>query len=506
MFPNIEMIKKYCDISNQEQSLLEHISRPIVLLRKKEELFSTEVCKGSPDMGAMLPCNPLQILLCETCGPLVMTSGNRSGEPIITDNADMIQWMKEAVEIELGILMHERRILAPLDDSIMRIVAGKTQIFRRSRGFVPEPVTINKQFNRTVFATGGDLKSSFAFASGDRIYLSQYLGDIEDASVSKLYDAQRMRMEKLFGFVPEEVVTDLHPAYLSAKKAEMVRQEHEVMHPAYKIQHHHAHIASVIAEHGLSGKTLGIAFDGTGYGTDHTIWGSEFLLCEGTRFERVASLKPVKLIGGDEGAKNTDTILYGYLHSIGLGQEDGILKLQHIDMQKYKIVRAAIEHDINTVTSTSMGRLFDAVSALLNICHYNDYEGEAAIELENMAVKKCVSIPLKINLKRSKGRIVGCTDVLFKGLIDGMTQGVDKASLAAGFIEAVRRFIVDVCKRIDEPFDQIALSGGTFQNKLLLESVYAALTSDGYRVYINEQVPPGDGGISLGQAYLMASK
>lgn len=675
MFPNVESIKEYCEVSVAEEALLVSAPRPIVLLKKRKsdrrltenpgcksmeervcdkklaenagsKPLAGNVCGSSPDIGAMLPCNPLQTLLLEATGPLIMTSANASGELLILDNEKMADWMtkranvcKEMSEntnelpmertlqeksqnekrfsVPLAVLEHDRPILTPLDDSIVRTVCGRTQIIRRARGFVPNPVRVG--IKKNIFAAGGDLKACFCHIGGGKAYLSQYLGDLEDAGCQQVYLREIKRMRKLFGFKPEYAAADMHPGYLSArvlaedftvymesnedvKRGKMWNygkpedfEAEDSKKQIYRIQHHEAHVASVIAEHNLTGTVLGFAFDGTGYGRDHTIWGSEVFSWNGDSMKRIAHLKPVRLIGGDEGAKNADSILYGYMASFGEETRKKWKKIGHRmfreDEQRSSLVEKAIQHNINTVTSTSMGRLFDAVSALLDICHYNGYEGEAAIELENLAatteqayrlsaieVKKMeqdaadaeietkvceqdaadAEIEAKASEKITAGadcatelfyknisgekrisgesvlaeklpeaynckmefpenvRFCGDTESLFASILDALAQEIPKAQIARGFICAVSDFIIEICEQANEGMKsvadekrgerrairQIVLSGGTFQNRILLEQTIKGLEEKEYQVYINEQVPCGDGGICLGQAFL----
>ena len=467
----------------------------------------------------MLPCNPLQTLLTDELGPLVMTSANVSGELLIFENAEMAEWLKRRQEdcepVLFGFLHHDRPIVTPLDDSVVRAVCGRTQIIRRARGFVPEPIPIPVQKN--IFAAGGDLKACFCYTGEGKAYLSQHFGDIEDESCRCVYQKETERMKRLFHFEPEYTVCDMHPGYLSARE----------LHNAVKIQHHEAHVASVIAEHGLRGPVLGFAFDGTGYGRDGTIWGSEAFLWDGAVMKRVAHLKPVRLIGGDEGAKNADTILYGYVASFGKQTHDQFVEmssyLPRFDFERGKLVGKAISCGIHTVVSSSMGRLFDAVSAFLDICHYNEYEGEAAIELEQLAATAEEEYALTLALvsdetasAQSDGeerlcvvRYLADAEPLFIGMMEALRKEIPKAAIARGFISAVSAFICDVCEKMNGctvtggvPLRQIALSGGTFQNRILLEKTIGSLEEKGYQVFINEKVPPGDGGICLGQAYL----
>lgn len=503
MFPDVAAVKEHCQLDKQEEEQLLSAPRPIVLLRKGNACdFAENVCTNSPDIGAMLPCNPLQILLTGELGALVMTSANRSGELMMIENKQMLDWMCqcEDVDVPLGILQHDRRILTPLDDSIVRMVAGFRQVFRRARGMVPAPIELPgvKQSAPRVFAAGGDLKSSFCYTSQKDAYVSQHLGDLEDEPSYLQYQKEIQRMQELFDFQPEREVCDRHPAYLSAKPKNQL--------PVFRIQHHHAHAASVIAEHGLKGNVLCVTFDGTGYGLDQTVWGSEFFLWDEKEMKRAAHLKPVTLIGGNEGARNADAILYGYLASF----ETDLKEISGQNENAYRIVETAIRQRINCITSSSMGRLFDAVSALLDICHYNGYEGEAPIELEYLAAKAKRAYPLQITLCQGEGNkeYLGDTKTLFEGLFAGMKTGVPREELALGFIYAVAGFVFDTCQRLKDiaynpgEAKQVALSGGTFQNRILLEQTVKLLKEEGFCVYINEQVSSGDGGICLGQAYL----
>lgn len=508
MFRDSDTVKKYCDMNEQEAALLESAARPIVLLKKKEcadQFFTEEVSKHSPDIGAMLPCNPLQILLMQEFEALIMTSANRSGEPMIIKNETICRWMEQS-EIPFAVLAHDRKILTPLDDSIVRVVSGRTQTFRRARGYVPQALRLKgfgENPTRQIFAAGADLKSVFCFVKNEKAYLSQHLGDMQEEEIQKLYQTQYERMKTLFAFEPEVVVKDMHPSYIAGNNI-------AIKAAPLTVQHHHAHVASVMAEHGIEERVLGIAFDGTGYGTDKTVWGSEFLLCENAKMRRAAHLKKVTLIGGDEGVRNADTLLYGYLASFAEREQikEVLKKTEWFQESRQEIVQKAVCRHLNCVESTSMGRLFDAVSAFLNICHYSDYEGEAAIELEYTAAKTERFYPLVIGIMRqegSSGQLIGDTESLFLQLAKGMSEGVPTPELARGFLMAVGDFTVKVCEQIaGNEVQKIALGGGTFQNRILLEYVVRQLETRGYRVYFNEQIPSGDGGICLGQAYLAA--
>lgn len=533
-FPNENTLLEYCEMNGAEQKAIASPARPIVLLSKKAlslaPAFADSVCGTSPDVGAMLPCNPQQILLTELCGPLVMTSGNGSGDLLLTENEEMEEWLRERVPmsgVPLGILSHNRRILTPLDDSVVRVAAGRTLMVRRARGYVPEPIPFPSKGN--AFAAGGDLKAAFCYVEQGRVYLSAHLGDLENLSGAREYLRQVKHMEGLFGFEPAICAADLHPGYVSGGLVKDLQEQGAAIacKPVLGIQHHKAHVASVVAEHHLQGTVLGFAFDGTGYGEDGTVWGSEVFLwedCERTgadKMERIGHILPVKLIGGNEGARNGDTILMGYLAN---GVQNGNLLFSDEQRENYHLVERAIGLGMNTVVSTSMGRLFDAVSALLDCCHYNGYEGEAPIELENLARTAGdhdaplmeIGDVLPDSGAPSNGYVLDIVAVL-KELIEEVERCSSEcladrkkhyAVLARGFINLISQYIIAVCdavcrERSEEVGTfQVVLSGGTFNNRILLERTVRHLEARGYRVYLNEQVPCSDGGLCLGQAYL----
>ena len=507
MFLNLDEVRKYCEVSEKEAALLESSARPIVLLKKKSD-FVPEVCGESDRIGALLPCNPLQILLLEETGPLVMTSGNRGGEPIIISEEEMILHIGNGIDF---MLTHDREILTPLDDSIYQVAeTGDIQLIRRARGLAPEPIRLHRKLVKDTFAAGGDLKAVFALGRDELVYLSQYYGDLEDVRCMESRERGRKHMEELLEMQTELTIGDLHPAYISAQNMEK------------KIQHHHAHVASVIAEHGLEGKVLGIACDGTGFGTDGTIWGSEFLLCEEGRMERVGHFDSVKLVGGDASAKLADMTLYSYMlqaRECGLDVEEFFTecenacvdeqgKIYEAAIQKLRLQEMAWKQNINTAYSSSMGRLFDAAAALLDICHYNSYEGECAIKLEQAAHKgkeeiSCAKTKLHIELIEKAGAWQADS---VKFLLDlyQLKSEYSKEVLSYLFHHVVAKAIVEMATQIcyEQATNQIALSGGSFINRILLKEVVEGLCEKGYEVYLNEKVPCGDGGIALGQIYL----
>ncbi len=479
-FPSLDAVAEYCTITLEEERLLCTAARPIVLLDWHRPL-PEGILKGSSRIGAMLPCNPLQMLLTKELGPLVMTSGNRGNEPIITHTAQMNMLMKEGCPDY--ILTHNRRILSPLDDSIYQVVplsdgSQITQMIRRARGIVPEPIILKEELTSEKLAAGSDLKAVFAYGKGRMAYLSPHFGDLMEFSCVQAREHEMDRMKELFGFKPKETIGDLHPGYLSAEGVQR------------RVQHHYAHILSVMAEHGSRGPVLGLAFDGTGYGTDGRIWGSEFLLCTRERFEKASSLRPVVFPGGDAAARHPSLALTAYLRAAGISYGD-------------PVTDAALEKGIHTVENCSMGRLFDAASAILTGCKENTYEGQSAVELELLAEQAKEAYPLTLPRIPLEGMLLGDGPELIKMIYEAMRHDADPAALALGFHLAVADFAVETADHIakEKEIRQIALSGGSFVNRILLQEIIVPLRERGYEVLLNEKVPCGDGGLSLGQIW-----
>lgn len=455
MFSSIDEIRQYCKVSKTEEKLITSPARPIVLLEKTRD-FDNSVSSGSEYTGAFLPCNPIQIMLLERISPLVMTSANISSEPIIIND-------DEIKKFGVPILSHNRKILTPLDDSVVKVVSGRTQIIRRARGYTPLAVEIENTAKADTLCLGGDLKSVFAFHRDNYVFLSQHFGDLESKSVQDTYKYNIKRFKALHGFEAELTVADKHPAYFSS-----AIYDNDVY-----VQHHKAHIASVIAEHKLSGDVLGFAFDGTGYGDDGAIWGSEIILYQNRKFVRKEHLEYTKMLASDELSRNSDLALACYTG----GNE---------------LVDKAIENDINTVLSSSMGRLFDAVSALLDIRHYNSYEGECACALEAVA-------------KGANDEYIITPSLKPKEILEQIKLAdAPAASIALGFHMMLVRLICDLSVKYRKlcGVKQIALSGGVFNNAIITENAINELIKLGFEVYINEAVPCGDGGLALGQAFI----
>lgn len=492
MFPDLETIRRYCISNETEEKLLHSSARPILLLEKKPWTTGEEPLelKKSRFIGAFLPSMGAQQLLLDAFGgPLIMTSANHSGDPIITEDRIMEDFVRESQKGDggiAGVLRNDREINLGVDDSVARVIDGQPQMIRRSKGYAPVPLHMGLEEEKIgqsmILAAGGDLKSSFALSKGPFSTISPFYGDLDSEENSRRYREGIRRMEEFFHIKPELAVCDLHPGYRSTAILKKYSQERGI--PLLQVQHHHAHVASVMAEHRLRGPVLGVSMDGTGFGTDGKIWGGEILLCEEEGFTRLSHLKTIQMIGGDssmkEAWKSAMCYFYDQFHADReLAADEFTIDigdiLEQADIQsrpEWLLVKAALDHRVNTLESASMGRLFDGVSSLLNICSVNGYEGQCAILLEDAAAR---------SLKN---------------------PGADKRDdLALAFHRRVAKTVVEQCRKHRETtgVEQVTLTGGVFQNRILMEESLRILRGEGFRVYYNISVSPNDGGIALGQ-------
>ncbi len=464
MFENLTSLKEYCEVTEKEEALLLSGARPIVLLKRKESAIVQSVYSTSPYLGAFLPYTPLQHLVLRQTGPLVMTSANASSQPIIIDDAQMHAF--PGVDC---VISHNRDILRRLDDSVVQVIDNQTQFLRRARGYVP--LAVSMKGTAPMIALGAQEKNTFCLFQGGYAFLSQENGDIQEAG---LFEATLKDMAALLKLVPEKVICDKHPYYVTTDVAKTMGL------PILQVQHHHAHIASVMAEHGLR-QVLGVAFDGTGYGDDGSIWGGEFLLVDCAGYQRLGHLKAIQYLGGDESVKQ------GWKSALCLMEDAGI-------PYDNPLVHAALQNNINTHESSSMGRLFDGISALLGICTYAHYSGQPAIELENAAAKALLKDHTPFTVAGED--FAPCVRELYALY----RAGAPVNELAYRFHVTVACWIASMCEGFG--FKQVALSGGVFQNRLLVELVEPMLTGKGFAVFRNHLVPPGDGGLSLGQMWI----
>ncbi len=518
MFRDMEQIKEYCHVSPEEKELLESNAKPIVLLERRKasetdngskKEICEEVYKTSRYIGAFLPSMGVQYMLIGFCGPLIMTSANLSDMPIIKDDGEMfglqdkLDFEPHGEKLLAAVFHNERKIRIRLDDSVARVIDGQPQMIRRSKGYAPVPLYINNRLTKQdmIFATGGQLKSSFSLSKGSFAYISQYFGDLDSMEAGEIYKENVERMSELFRIRPRLVVSDLHPLYSTTQYAEQYAKDHGI--ELLKVQHHHAHVASVMAEHDLQGPVIGVSFDGTGYGTDGAIWGGEFLICEDTDFRRAAHLEYIRMLGGDssmkEGWKSAMSYLYHYRKQ---DQDRGIPStLKEPEDERWPTVKAGLDHNINTINSSSMGRLFDAMAAFTGIHDYNRYEGECAIMLENAAAEALEAglPPWEMDFEISENCL--SADSVFRRAEEALSDRVDKRRIALGFHYAVADMILAVCNRIrrEEGIEAVALTGGVFQNKILMERTLDLLRGREFRPYYNISVGPNDGGVCLGQ-------
>lgn len=502
MFHNVQQIAEYCYLSEEERRLLESTARPIVLLETRAMRFAAETSKTSRYTGCFLPSMGLHYLLLQTCGPLIVTSANLSDTVMMTTEAEMSAFLRDHRDLLKGVFYHDREILNRLDDSVVRVIDGQPQMIRRAKGYVPLTLQIGNMETLddrdAILAFGPHLKSTFALTKGSTVYNSQFFGDLDSVETIQFYEQTLEGMQTLLRIEPTLLATDSHPLYYTHRLAADYAKRRNL--PLLEVQHHHAHIAAVMAEHDLVGPVLGVAFDGTGYGDDGTIWGGEFLLCEGRHRERIAHLEAVPMLGGDDSMKEGWKAAMSYMVHAGGDVETGPLAKD----PRYPVVKAALRQGVNRIDSSSMGRLFDAVSSYAGIHEENRYEGECAIQLENRAAlalaEQVKPLPMEYAIEDSpRGWTVSATPIFL-----ALATSKSPTAAALGFHEATARMIAAICERARETrgVEQISLGGGVFQNKILIERTLELLRQRGFQVYYTISVSPNDGGVALGQAYL----
>ncbi|MFJ4184029.1 carbamoyltransferase HypF [Kitasatospora sp. NPDC089509] len=482
-----------------ERELLTGPVRPIVLLRRPGG-FAAElpaVAPGSPDLGVLLPYTPLHHLLLAAPGPdlLVMTSANLSGEPIVTDDRQALTALAPLVD---GWLSHDRPIHVPCEDSVVRVVDGELLPLRRSRGYAPLPLPLPVPV-RPVLAVGGDLKNAFALARDGYAWLSGHIGDMDDLATLRAFDRAVEQLGTVSGVRPDLLVADRHPGYRSVRHAERTAAGR----PLRRVQHHHAHIAAVLAEHGLDGgrPVLGVAFDGTGYGEDGAIWGGEVLLADYDGFRRLAHLGYVPLPGGDAAVRRPYRTALAHLRAAGLPWAAGLPPVRACPEEELRLLESQLARGLNCVPTSSMGRLFDAVSSLAGICHRAGYEAQAAIELEAAAVEFGPAAGYDFGLDARRDGWTADPGPVLAGVVADVTAGAPVGLVAARFHTAVADLVRRICAVVRDRHGTgtVALSGGVFANALLSSACARGLGEDGFTVLRHRRVPPNDGGLALGQ-------
>lgn len=482
-------------LSDQERALLTSVERPIVLAQ------SREVLRCAPDdrlIGVFLPYTPLHHLLLHDAGvPLVMTSGNVSDEPMVTANAEALAQLGDIADL---FLVHDREIVTRVDDSVVRVIGGAPAILRRSRGYVPRAIETRATFDEPILACGAHLKNTFAIATGNNVFLGPHIGDLENLATFEAYETAIERMKDFLGVSPRVLVHDLHPDYLSTRYA--------LGQPGARtiaVQHHHAHIASVLAEHGLEGPVLGIAYDGTGFGLDGTSWGGEFLIVDGDRFERAATFRPIALAGGDLAIRQPWRIALALLDDAFDGKPPlGELPLfRELLSQEIDIVRHMLADGLNTTPARGIGRYFDAVGALVLGMPVARYEGEVALRW-NLAARDDERGRYPIVLRDGASPLEVDPRTIVHGVVDDLLAGAGAGTISARFHNTLAEATIEVARarRGDLP---VVLSGGCFANARLTQSILEGLQPE-TRVFTNRRVPPGDGGIALGQIHIAAAQ
>lgn len=509
-----DMVRRHAHLDDISEQILSSVAAPIVILPSQHEELAPGIAPGQDTLGFMLPYSPLHhLLMREMTHPVVLTSANSSEEPQCISNTEA---RKRLAGIADYLLLHDRGIVTRLDDSVVRVIAEQPRLLRRARGYAPQPIPLPAGITaaRRVLAMGAELKSTFCLVTEQKAIVSQHLGNLENAATWTEYRKMLEHYQTLYDFRPELIVVDKHPGYLSTQFGKALAAQADI--PLLEVQHHHAHIAACMAEHRLdaaSPPVLGIVLDGLGYGDDVSIWGAEFLLADYQCCERLASIDPIPLIGGSKAMREPWRNTYAWLNSSldweWLCQEFGDLELMHFLQGKpLRNINLMIEKGINSPLASSAGRLFDAVAGALNICREGiSFEGQAAIELESLASRVFQAEAASAYTLNGAGNRLHFKH-LWLELLKDLQNGVSRAAISArfhhGLSQGVALMATKLCQKHN--VNRVILSGGVFQNKLLLEAVTHLLEERSLKVMSPMQFPANDGGISLGQAVMGAAR
>jgi len=499
MCGSLEQVRELCEVSEAEERLLTDPRRPITLVPKRAGCPAAEaVAPNNPYLGVLLPYTPLHALLFDGAPyrALVMTSGNLSEEPLVHTNAEARRLLAPMAD---GLLLHNRQVHARCDDSVARVMAGRPSLLRRSRGYAPFPIRLGEP-GPTILACGAELKNTFCLVQQGYAFLSQHIGDLKNAEAVAYYEEEIEHFQQLFRAEPEIIAYDLHPQYLSTQYAAAHPCRHKVA-----VQHHHAHIASCMAENGLRGPVIGVSFDGLGLGADGSIWGGEFLVADLLDFRRVGHLRYVPMPGGDAAVREPWRMALAFVRE-ALGDEywQAWPREGPPSQEARQVVVQMMQRGFNSPLTSSCGRLFDAVAALIGLRREVSFEGQAAFELEMCALPG-VQGQYEYGLSKEEGNettLVVDTRPIIRGVVEDLRAGVAVGEIAARFHNTVIDFILETVSRIAQRsgLQEVALSGGCFQNQLLVSGLLRGLTQQGLKPYIHHLVPPNDGGLSLGQA------
>jgi hydrogenase maturation protein HypF len=508
MYPHLDVVRQDCSLTDREAELLQSPAAPIVLLRQllqhpQQPRLAPSVAPNNPDLGVMLPYTPLHhLLLREFAAPLIATSGNLSGEPICIDNQETLQHLGNIAD---GFLLHNRPIARPVDDSVVRVMAKTPVILRRARGYAPRTLSL-PGLSQSVLAVGGYFKNTVAIAFDEKVFVSQHIGDLDNPASRQAFDYTLAKLSSIYDFEPEVIVCDAHPDYPSTQFAQHLAQDKQI--PLIRVQHHQAHILSVMAEHGLQAPVLGIAWDGTGYGMDGTIWGGELLQIDTSPqgFQRLAHCRSFPLLGGDRAAKEPRRAALGLLWE-AFGDQmfqnpalTSLPPLRAFSPSELNLVQTALRRGLNTPRSSSVGRLFDAIASLLGLQQRLSFEGEAAMALEFAArtVETAEFYPISLS-----GGVWDWQEMLL-GILGDRTSGDSISYIAAKFHNSLIEAIAQMLQTYHDPSLPVVLTGGCFGNQRLLEGAIVRLQQMGIQPYINQQFPANDGGLSLGQIYRLS--
>ncbi|HEY8902060.1 MAG TPA: carbamoyltransferase HypF [Chthoniobacterales bacterium] len=487
MMSAIEEVRRECRVSPMEEALLLSPEAPIVLLHRIDAgAIPAAIAPGNPLLGVMLPSSPLHHLLLEELRfPIVATSGNLTDEPICIDEHEAIERLRGIADV---FLVHNRSIVRHMDDSIVRVVAGREMILRRARGYAPRPVHLPGQLP-PILGVGAHLKNAVALSVGQEVFVSQHIGDLETAQAHAAFRRSAADLPRLYETAPAVIAHDLHPDYVSTRFATDAEGR------KIAVQHHWAHVVSCLADNGIDGPALGVAWDGTGYGTDGTIWGGEFLRAKGNSFERVAHLRTFRLPGGDVAAREPRRSALGLLFECGLLDHPALAPLREFSPGNLTLLRRMLERGFQTPVTSSMGRLFDAVAALIGVRQIASFEGQAAMELEFLADPEIwEEYPFAL---RGGEPCVLDWEPMIEAMLEDLRNAAAPGVISAKFHNTLAAMVVVVARHAGEP--RVALTGGCFQNGFLLERVMRGLREAGFEPLWHRNVPPNDGGIALGQ-------
>lgn len=494
MMRDSKMVRRFCHLSEAEETLLASPQSPIVLLRKNSSCPLVDIiAPGMKTLGVMLPYTPFfKLLMSEFEVPLIATSGNLSEEPLCVEDNEASARLAHIAD---AFLTHNRRIARGVDDSVSHVINGEAQLLRAARGYAPISFKLNTSHD--LIATGAHLKNTVALNKGSLVILSQHLGDLENIVSFKAFTSTVKELTKLYWLNPEAIACDLHPDYRSTRFAEELAEKQNV--PLEQIQHHYAHARACYFENNLKGKALAVTWDGTGYGVDKTVWGGEFLLLDHKHYSRFAYLKPFPLPGGEAAVKDCRRSAFGALWSIYKEQisEQKLDFLESFDEQQISLLIQMLSKKLNSPLSSSAGRLFDIVSGLLGLCTTQSFEGEAAIKLEQLIDESCAKESYPFKIQGESYPFIIDWQPLLSAILADLSASVSPAKIAARFHFSMVDIIIAMAKRC--AVKDILLSGGCFQNRFLLEHAISSLKKDGFNAHFHKIIPPNDGGIALGQ-------